>query len=135
MLLLLPYLVVHNLSRCGSRLYQENKFYVLVSVLRTSRVIVCYCGMILDVCGNVPAWVIMGDFQELVTGCGFSDLEYNGPKFTWWNHRELDPIGKILDRAIVNASWRTDFPQAYAEFEANGILDHARCCVHTSVPF
>lgn len=74
------------------------------------------------------------NFQEAVADCGISDLIYTGPELTWWNKRELDPIGKKLDRALVNASWRTKFPQAHAMFESNSISDHTICCVFTSTP-
>lgn len=36
----------------------------------------------------------MRDFQDFVIDCGVSDLDYRGLKFSWWNKREQDPIGK-----------------------------------------
>lgn len=74
----------------------------------------------------------MREFQEFVTDCEVTDLDLTGPLFTWWNNRELDPIGKKLDRVLVNASWKVRFPHAHAIFETNGISDHARCCVFSS---
>lgn len=41
----------------------------------------------------------MREFQEFVTGFGVSDLDYRGPKFSWWNKHEQDPIGK------KNSTW------------------------------
>ncbi|KAH0862042.1 hypothetical protein HID58_079253 [Brassica napus] len=49
---------------------------------------------------------------------------------TCWIERDEDPIGKKLDRALINAAWFRDFPQSVARFEAGGISDHARCVVH-----
>lgn len=39
-------------------------------------------------------------FQELTTDCSMLDLPYTGARFTWWNKREEDPIGKKLDRDL-----------------------------------
>lgn len=46
----------------------------------------------------------MLEFQALVSDCGHTDLSYTCPQFTWWNHQEVEPIGKKLDRALVNAA-------------------------------
>lgn len=47
----------------------------------------------------------MRQFQDAVTDCALSDLAYTGALFTWWNKRESDPIGKKLDRALINGDW------------------------------
>ena len=102
---------------------------------------------------DVP-WIVMGDFnvalassehsrgfiassqlgmryfQDLVGDCNLTDLAYSGALFTWWNKRDEDPLGKKLDRALVNAAWLRSYPQSTASFEAGGISDHARCVVH-----
>lgn len=44
----------------------------------------------------------MRDFQYFVSDSSLMDLGYVGPKLTWWNHREGDPIGKKLDRTLAN---------------------------------
>ena len=42
----------------------------------------------------------MGDFCEAINKCGFKDLGYNGPDFTWCNMREGEErIYLRLDRA------------------------------------
>ncbi|CAG7885777.1 unnamed protein product [Brassica rapa] len=76
----------------------------------------------------------MRHFHDLVMDCNLTDFASTGALFTWWNKREEDPIGKKLDRALVNAAWLRDFPQSTSRFEAGGISDHARCVVHLSGP-
>lgn len=49
-----------------------------------------------------PDQLGMTQFQEVVTDCSLQDLPYTGALFTWWNQREEDPIGKKLDKALVN---------------------------------
>lgn len=44
----------------------------------------------------------MRDFQELVSDCSLTDLPYVGSVFTWWNKRGMNPVGKKLDRALIN---------------------------------
>lgn len=102
---------------------------------------------------NLP-WILMGDynvslsssehsrsmdyrsdqqsmraFQEVVTDCSLIDLAYGGALFTWWNKRNEDPIGKKLDRALVNGDWMRFFPNSHAYFDAGGVSDNARCLV------
>ena len=81
--------------------------------------------------GGAPSSQLgMRYFQELVGDCNLTDMASTGALFTWWNKRDEDPIGKKLDRALINAAWFRDFPQSVARFEAGGISDHARCAVH-----
>ena len=67
----------------------------------------------------------MRHFQDLVYDCHLLDLPYVG----WWNKRGLDPIGKKLDRTLINGDWLRFFPHSFAKFEAGGVFDHARCIV------
>lgn len=71
----------------------------------------------------------MIQFQELVSDCAFTDLASTGALYTWWNKRSADPLGKKLDRALVNGNWFREFPHSYELFETGGISDHARCLV------
>lgn len=71
----------------------------------------------------------MRHFQELITDVGLSDLSFSSSPFTWWNKRGADPIGKKLDRALVNGDWLRVYPNSFANFETGGISDHARCLV------
>lgn len=55
-------------------------------------------------------------FQELVTDCNLTDLPYSGSLFTWWNKRGAGPIGKKLDRALINGDSLRKYPHSYAIF-------------------
>lgn len=74
----------------------------------------------------------MMHFQEVTTDCALLDLPYVGALFTWWNKRDADPIGKKLDRTLVNVEWLWRYPQSFAKFEARGVSDHTRCLVRLS---
>lgn len=50
-------------------------------------------------------------FQEAITACSVLDMPYTGALFTWWNKRHEDPIGKKLDRALVNQEWLIRYSQ------------------------
>lgn len=74
----------------------------------------------------------MRAFQSLVSDCDLTDLDYSGPKFTWWNNRDADPIGKKLDRVLVNSCWCSRFPLSSAVFETTGVSDHTRSVTRLS---
>ena len=44
----------------------------------------------------------MQHFQELVADCNLLDIPYVGSVFTWWNKRRMDPIGKNMEKALIN---------------------------------
>lgn len=71
----------------------------------------------------------MCHFQDLVADCNLLDLPFAGSVFTWWNKKGLDPVGKKLDKALINGDWLRCFPHSFAKFDAGGISDHARCMV------
>lgn len=75
----------------------------------------------------------MRDFQECLLDCGLDDLETRGVFFSWSNRRTEDPILRKLDRALGNDSWRQNFPDIVAVFEAPGDSDHAPCVVDFTV--
>jgi exonuclease III len=81
---------------------------------------------------KVP-WCCMGDFNELVRieekqgrhnrsdrqmqlfrdaldDCGFVDLGFTGPKFTWSNNRPGDMTWERLDRVVATSDWLLRFP-------------------------
>nr|VDC96788.1 unnamed protein product [Brassica oleracea] len=74
----------------------------------------------------------MMHFQEVMTDCMVTDLPYTWALFTWWNKRVEDPVGKKLDRALVNSEWLNHYPHSSAQFDAGGVSDHARCVIRTS---
>lgn len=71
----------------------------------------------------------MRQFQEVVGACDLTDLTYVGALFTWWNKQEGNPVGKKLDRALVNETWMHKYSQSYARFDTGGVSDHARFMV------
>lgn len=74
----------------------------------------------------------MREFQDLIVHCSLYDLAYHGPKFTWSNHQEENPITKKLDKALISDTWLSAFPTSYALFETGGVSDHARCQIKLS---
>lgn len=72
----------------------------------------------------------MRDFQNTVSYCDISDLSSSGPAFTWINNQDVNPIGKKLDRALINSAWLSQFPYSHVCYEAGGISDHSRCVIH-----
>lgn len=51
------------------------------------------------------------EFIGIIEACGLMDLGYNGPNYTWCNHRkEGDRIWKRLDRGMVNDKWLDKMP-------------------------
>ena len=52
----------------------------------------------------------MDKFRRVVNLCGFKDLGYYGPKFTWCNMKEgSDRILLCLDRAFATSKWLDHF--------------------------
>ena len=98
------------------------------------------------------AWIIMGDFNEILDGgehsgvdslvrlppgmrdfqhtvlhCHLSDMGYQGPLYTWCNKREEGLICKKLDRVLMNDVALHRFNNAYSMFAPGGCSDHLRC--------
>ena len=44
----------------------------------------------------------MKEFESVVQYCHFTDMGYQGPKFTWCNRRDEGIVCKKLDRILVN---------------------------------
>ncbi len=51
-------------------------------------------------------------FQDVLDDCGFVDLGFIGPQFTWTNNRTGDMTWERLDRAVATPEWLTWFPLA-----------------------
>jgi endonuclease/exonuclease/phosphatase family metal-dependent hydrolase len=50
-------------------------------------------------------------FYDHVKQCGFIDLGYNGPAYTWTNKRfSTTPTFQHLDRCLANAEWCMVYP-------------------------
>jgi hypothetical protein len=53
----------------------------------------------------------ISNFCCMVKNCGFFDLGYNGPAYTWTNKRfTTNPTYQRLDRCLANAEWCSAFP-------------------------
>jgi hypothetical protein len=51
-------------------------------------------------------------FCDYVKQCGFFDLGYIGPAYTWTNKRfSTTPTFQCLDRSLVNIEWCTKYPR------------------------
>ena len=72
----------------------------------------------------------MRDFQKMALHCKLSDMGYQGAKFTWCNKREVGVICKKLDRVLLNDIAIQRFSSAYSIFEAGGCSDHLRCKIN-----
>lgn len=73
-------------------------------------------------------------FGECLGDLGLFDLPFTGPKFTWTNKCPSDPIGKKLDRCLVNGAWILRFPSSYCEFSAPEFSDHCPCHIQLVSP-
>lgn len=76
-------------------------------------------------------------FQSLVKMCGFFDLGYSGPAYTWTNKRfSSKPLYERLDRCLVNADWCAVFPIAnvYNMPIMHTMSDHAPILLSTDGP-
>lgn len=52
------------------------------------------------------------DFCYWVKQCGFIDLGFNGPAYTWSNKRlTSNPTYERLDRCLANVEWCASFPR------------------------
>lgn len=94
-------------------------------------------------------WIINGDFNEILhpdetsneniirttrpmrcfgdclSDLGLFDMPWSGPRFTWQNNRPAGPVGKKLDRCLINGDWLLKFPSSHCLFEAPLFSDHS----------
>lgn len=69
----------------------------------------------------------MREFASCLSDIGVFDLASQGPRFTWSNHRPSDPIGKKIDRCLVNDRWQLSYPKGFCSFEPSEFSDHTPC--------
>lgn len=54
----------------------------------------------------------MDGFRDAINICGFKDLGYSGPNFTWCNNRDgSNRIYMRLDQALATTNWCNHFPE------------------------
>ncbi len=50
-------------------------------------------------------------FLKVIDDCGFVDLGFSGPSFTWWNRRTGDArVLERLDRSLATMEWLLQYP-------------------------
>ena len=61
--------------------------------------------------GGVPrSHTQMQSFQDALDSCGFVDLGFSGPDFTWHRRRRGELIWERLDHGVANYEWMARFP-------------------------
>ena len=70
----------------------------------------------------------MQAFRDVLDHCGFVDLGYLGPDFTWHGRCRGELIWERLDRGVVNYDWLSRFPI--------GRIQHLNCYTsdHRPIP-
>ncbi|CAA7058007.1 unnamed protein product [Microthlaspi erraticum] len=76
----------------------------------------------------------MQDFRDCLAVSELFDLPFQGPRFTWSNHRTEDPIAKKLDRCLINGAWLHRYPASHCFFESPEFSDHCPCLIRLSSP-
>ena len=67
----------------------------------------------------------MEGFWDTVNVCGFQDLGFSGPKFTWCNMCEgNDCVYLRLDRAFANSNWLNTFQNCRVHHVVDSTSDH-----------
>ncbi|XP_030924736.1 uncharacterized protein LOC115951723 [Quercus lobata] len=61
----------------------------------------------------------MQSFGDVLDDCGFVDLGYSGPEFTWHGRRHSEWIWERLDQGVANYDWLAHFPM--------GRITHLNC--------
>ena len=62
--------------------------------------------------GRIRAHDQMQAFLDMLDDCGFVDLGFTGPEFTWHSRRYGHLIWERLDRGVANYDWLAKFPAA-----------------------
>ena len=66
----------------------------------------------------------MQQFRDVVDACGFMDLGFTGPRFTWTNNRPRDMTWERLDRVLATSDWLMLFPCARVHHLDGKFSDH-----------
>ncbi|XP_074314235.1 uncharacterized protein LOC141649444 [Silene latifolia] len=80
--------------------------------------------------GNTPSGE-MEPFRQCVADCGVIDIDAIGSLFTWNNKKKPEErIYSRIDRFLVNKDWCDHFPELYANFLPEGLMDHTPCIIN-----
>ncbi|KAI0487871.1 hypothetical protein KFK09_027694 [Dendrobium nobile] len=63
--------------------------------------------------GTALSHAKLRDFNSMVFNTGLQELSSVGHFFTWHNQQQLNPIHIKLDRALINDSWISNFPNSF----------------------
>uniref|UniRef100_A0A2N9F767 RNase H type-1 domain-containing protein n=1 Tax=Fagus sylvatica TaxID=28930 RepID=A0A2N9F767_FAGSY len=66
----------------------------------------------------------MQNFRDVIDECGFMDLGFTGPRFTWTNNRPNDMAWERLDRAMATTEWIMLFPSVCVHHLDGKFSDH-----------
>ncbi|XP_075675171.1 uncharacterized protein LOC142644440 [Castanea sativa] len=76
----------------------------------------------------------MDGFRNAINSCGFKDLGYSGPDFTWCNNREgSHRIYLRLDRALATTGWCDHFPEVRVHHLFDSTSDHCVLLISDSL--
>uniref|UniRef100_A0A2N9GCE4 RNase H type-1 domain-containing protein n=1 Tax=Fagus sylvatica TaxID=28930 RepID=A0A2N9GCE4_FAGSY len=71
----------------------------------------------------------MQRFRDVLDDCGFIDLGYSGPSYTWTNNRVGDMTWERLDKAVATSNWLMLFPTAKVHHLEGCWSDHKQILV------
>lgn len=74
------------------------------------------------------------EFQDCLADASLTDLSFTGPTFSWWSSQKSSPIGKKLDRILVNDQWHAQFPSSLGIFGPMDFSDQASMSVILKMP-
>jgi len=77
----------------------------------------------------------MDDIREAIHECGFKDLRYCGPNFTWCNMQEMDDrVYLSLDRALATTDWIDHYRETRVYHLVYSTSDHYALLVIDTLP-
>lgn len=73
----------------------------------------------------------MKEFRDTLDECSFTDLGYEGPKFTWFKCLSRGTrVWERLDKAVANLEWLTLFPGSLVRHLDFIFSDHKSIIIH-----
>ncbi|XP_074300469.1 uncharacterized protein LOC141631740 [Silene latifolia] len=73
-------------------------------------------------------------FRSCIDDCEVVDIQATGSLFTWNNKQQpVDRIYSRLYRFMINKAWSDHFPELYANFLPEGMMDHTPCLIFSSM--
>ncbi|XP_074298298.1 uncharacterized protein LOC141629149 [Silene latifolia] len=83
--------------------------------------------------GGATSLAEMEPFRKCVADCEVIDITAVGSMFTWNNKQQPEErIYSRLDRFLDNKAWCDSFPDMYAQFLPEGMMDHTPCIVKSN---